>query len=142
MVFGPLAAVLEMGNAGRSDVNQLIDDWLRAWRNVRKLSDRNLHRNRPYYEVQPNEVLSPILLRFETTLLTIRQTPDLDGHCAMVSLKEAYVKTTGELLEFHRWSKAVGPYIDFDAAKYEETAVKKAQRYWAPSVRRLKRMMG
>lgn len=142
MVFGPLAVALEMGNASRSDVDQLIDDWLETWRDVRKLSDRNLHRNRPYYEVRPNEVLSPVLLRFETALVAIRQAPHPDGQSTIAALKQEYMTTTQELLEFHQWAKSVGPYIDFDSTKYEERAVKKAHGYWAPTVRRLQKMMG
>lgn len=142
MAFGPLAVALEMGNASRSDVDQLLDDWLRVWEDVRKLSDRNLHRNRPYYEVRPNEMLSPILLEFEQALLRVRQDADLDGASAMAALKEIYMATTVELFEFNEWAKSVGPSVSFDSTKYEGTAVRKAQGYWAPTVRRLQRMMG
>ena len=142
MVFGPLAAALEMGNAARSDVNQLIDDWLQAWREVRELSDRNLHRNRPHYDVRPNAVLSPILLKFEREMSELRRTADSDGPRTTAALKEIYTETIDDLRVFNEWAKAVGPDIDFDATKYEETAVKKAQRHWEPTVKQLRKMMG
>ena len=142
MLVVPLAVVLEMDNASRSDVDQLLDDVLRAWQGVRRLSDRNLHRNRPYYEVRPNEVLSPILLEFEQALWRLREDADLDGASAIAALKGIYMATTTDLFGFNEWTKSVGPNIGFDSAKHERTAVKKAQDYWAPMVKHLRRMMG
>ena len=60
----------------------------------------------------------------------------------MAALKEAITKETKELLTFNRWSKTAGKHLDFDAPKYEQTAVKKAQAYWAPSVRQLQETTG
>jgi hypothetical protein len=142
MVFGPLAAAVEQGNPNRTTVNSLIDDWLAAWRTVRQLSDRNLHRNRDWYAIQPNKVLSPILLEFEQRLESVRALPGSDGQATILGVKEAYLATAQELLEFNEWAKSVGPEIDFDAKKYEDHAARQAQRYWEPTARKLAEMMG
>lgn len=141
MVFGPLSIALEMGDASRPDVERLVDDWLGAWRDVRHLSDRNLERNRDYYIIRPNEVLSPILFSFEQKLDSIRRSPELTGPAMLATVKDASVAATQDLFEFNEWAKSKGPLIDFDAAKYEEEAVRRGQKYWERTVRELKKMM-
>ena len=117
MVYGPLTIALEMGPAGRAAVDSLIDDWLRAWRGVRHLSDRNLKRNRAHDVVRPNEVLSPILERFEQELEGIRGAPELDASSMLARLKDVYTGTMHQLaFEFNEWAESVGPLIDFEAA--------------------------
>jgi hypothetical protein len=146
MVFGPLCMALEgalqRGSANKTNVEGLIDDWLRAWRGVQHLSDRNLKRNRDYYTVRPNVFLSPTLERFEQELESIRHSPDLDGPTMLAKIKDAMFTTMRELAEFNEWAKLQGPRIDFDAAKYEETAVRRGQRYWERTVRELSKAVG
>lgn len=143
MVYAPLTIAMEMGSASRADVEGLIDDWLRAWRNMRHLSDRNLKRNRAHYAVRPNEVLSPILMRFEEELESIHQAPELDASSMLARLKDVYTGTMHELaFEFSEWAESAGPLIDFDAAKYTDEAVRRAQKYWEPTVRELTKAMG
>lgn len=146
MVFGPLSialeTALETGNADRSEVEDFIDDWLEAWRDVRHLSDRNLHRNRDYHLVRPNEALSPILLEFEEELNSIRRSPELTASEMTARIKDAYLATMQELLEFNEWIKEKGPLIGFDAAKYEAEAVRRGQKYWRPTVAEMAKRMG
>ena len=137
MVFGPLTQMLETTGAGKADVIQLVDTWLSAWRDVRHLSDRNLHRNRDDYEVKPNERLSPILLRFEEELVSIQGRDLSQPDEVLAAVKEATTATVVELYEFNNWAQAVGPSVGLDAEKYEGKAVAKAQRLWQPTLREL-----
>ena len=142
MVFGPLTVALEMGNASRTNVEGLIDDWLIAWRGVRHLSDRNLKRNRDYYAVRPNTVLSPILMKFEQELESIRRLPDLDGPAMLAKVKDANFAMMQDTVQFNEWAKSSGSLIDFDATKYEGEAVKRGQKYWERTVREFSKAMG
>lgn len=140
MVYGPLSIALETGGADKSVVDEMVRQWLRHWQDIRNMSDRNLHRNRDYYQVRPNEILSPILARFESRLESILS---LESSTEMlVAVKDAYMATLHELIEFNQWANSIGSSIDFDAAKYDEQAVRRAHRYWSPTVRQLQKMMG
>jgi hypothetical protein len=141
MVIGPTATYLEMGNATKSDVNNAMDAWLRGWRDVQQLSDRNLHRNREYHVVRPNVTLSTILSGFGLQLESIRSSA-LEPSQMLQQVKEAYTTTTVELLDWLKWAKQAGGLIDFDGDKYELEAVQRAQTHWASTVRELKKRMG
>ena len=140
MVFGPLVVMLEggvqTGKAQRKDVDDFIENWLEAWRQVRHLSDRNLTRNRDYYVVRPNEMLSPILSEFQMELESIRAaSSQIDPPVTVTRLREPMGQITSKLLEFNEWAESAGKLIDFDAKLYEPKAVQRAHKYWAPTVR-------
>lgn len=139
MVFGPLCvaleAALEAGKAGKIDVELLIDEWLEAWRVVRHLSDRNLKRNRDHYVVRPNMVLSPILLKFQERLESIRHSSDMDAPTMLAKVNDTMFTTFKDLFEFNGWAKSVGPLIAFDTVKYEPAAVRRGQRFWERTAR-------
>jgi len=142
MVAGPLWAILEMGQPTRAQVDAVLSDWLRSWQSVRRLSDRNLYRNRPYYLIHPNRRLSPLLARFEEQLSLNLADRQSDVSTIVARVKDAYMKVVFELLEFNRWAKEeAGPLTGFDAARYDDTAVRRAQRYWEPTVRELKKAL-
>ena len=142
MVFLPLCAALETGNASRSDVERLIDDWLIAWSGVRHLSDRNLKRNRDYHAVRPNVALSPILMDFQQQMEFIRHSSDLNGSDMLAKVKDAGFALMQDMIQFNEWAKSAGSLIDFDAAKYESEAVRRGQKYWERTVRELSKAMG
>jgi hypothetical protein len=148
MVIAPLVVATEMGGSkiAKSDLNKAIDTMVLQWRfDVQRLSDRNIDRNREYYAVQPNLILSPILDRFAYALQSIQAAPPSVEAAQMIqALKEAYTSAVKELLDFFQWSKSseVHSLIDFDAAKYEPQAVRKAQNYWKPTVNEIKKMLG
>ncbi len=138
MVFGPLLLAMEMGSvrkARNSDVNEFIKNWLGAWEEVRHLSDRSLQTSRDDYQIRPDERLSPILSRFESKLRSI-QFSDSSGPLEMLAaVKEAYEDTAKELMDFRDWIKSSGPNIGFNATEHENSAVAKAQKYWAQTLR-------
>ena len=142
MVFGPLALMLESavqtGKAQRQDVDDFIDNWLESWQQVRHLSDRNLTRNRHYYEVRPNEMLSPILSDFQMELESIRASSKIGPSEAVERLKCEMYDNVKKLQGFNEWAESAGRLIDFDTKKYEPKAVKRAQNYWEPTVRAFK----
>ena len=135
MVFGPLLMLMETGGANRQAVRGLIDNWLAAWQNVRYLSDRNLHRNREWHAVRPNEVLSPILARFEQELVSFRSDNTLDGQALLARVKEEMNGMVQELFEFNEWTISRGPRVGLDASKYEPKAVRRGKKYWASTIR-------
>jgi len=139
MVCGPMVMALESavetGKARRQNVDAFLDNWLRDWQLVRHLSDRNLSRNRDYYIVRPNEVLSPILSDFQRGLESIRASSQLSPSEAVGRIKEEMFGITKKLLGFNEWAESAGKLIDFEAKQYEPQAVKRAHKYWAPTVR-------
>jgi hypothetical protein len=146
MVIGPLVIAFENMNINRTDLNNTINIWVNRWqREVQYLSDRNVHRNREYYAVQPNLILSPILARFSSRLESVRAAPASVESAQMIPpLKEAYTETVKELYGFLEWTKSseVRSLIDFDASKYEPQAVQRAQKYWTPAVNEIKKSLG
>jgi hypothetical protein len=141
MVLGPLSIGFEVAiderKASRPDVEAFIDDCLEAWQVVRRLSDRNLRRNREYYAVRPNLILSPILLSFEQNLESIRYSPDLDSAVMLTKFKDAYISAISQLHDFNTWAKSAGALIGFDSDSYEAQAVRRGQQYWQSTVRQL-----
>jgi len=142
MVFLPLTMAMKEGEANKEAVLGLIDNWIESWQGVRHLSDRNLNRNREYYTVRPNVLLSPILSRFEVELTTLRNSPNIDAELMLTQVNELFLGTAHELHEFTEWAKSAGASLGFDAAKYEAEAVSRGQKYWAKTVRELTEMMG
>jgi len=142
MVFGPLWAMLEMGQPTRDQVHFAIDGWLDAWQRVRHLSDRNFHRNRPHYLVRPNFLLSPLLEGFESQLKANRLDEQSDAATILARVKEDYTQLMGKLFEFHRWAiDEAGPILRLNLAAYEDKAAKRAQQTWQPAVREFLKAM-
>ena len=137
MVFGPLTLAMEHGAASQSELNRLIDEWLAKWASVRYLSDRNIHRNRDYYEVRPNERLSPILLDFDSRLRAIRASQYAGSTEMVAAVKDAYTETILELKQFLDWARSAGPSVGLDYSKFETVAGTKGQKYWGPTLREL-----
>ena len=111
LVFGPLVTMLgiavETGKAQRHDVDDFLDNWLQTWQPVRHLSDRNLNRNRDYYIVRPNEVLSPILSDFQKGLESIRASSQLGPSEAVAEMKAAILDNRKKLIGSIRSSFAM-----------------------------------
>ena len=138
MVFGPLWMVLETGDPTRDQVDTALEGWLNAWQHVRHLSDRNLHRNRPYYLVQPNVRLSPLLEEFEGQLKRNLSDGESDAATIVARVKQAFLELSTRLFEFHQWAKnEAGPVLSLNLESYESTAAKRAQKYWQPALRAL-----
>lgn len=136
MVVGPAIIMMEMGQPAREEVHYALDGFLDAWQRVRQLSDRNLERNRPYYTIQPNVRLSPLLEKFERELWANRADDKSEPAEIVARVKDAYMEETFGLFEFHRWAvDQAAPMIGLDLAAYEPKAAKRAQRVWEPAVR-------
>jgi hypothetical protein len=104
--------------------------WRRAWSEVRSICDRNLHRDRPHYDVQPFGYLSQILSLFDQHLARIEQADPVEAPKRTQYATEAGQQIICALADYHLWMASMGRLVDFDADKYLGEAARKAQRFW------------
>jgi hypothetical protein len=127
-----LEAMERMVAAGASagDVSGVINTWLAAWQKVRHLCDSNLNLNAERYTVRPHVRLSPILARLEDKLRAIQASPEMGAEAILAAARDAFFATVDELAEFDDWVKTAGREVDFDAARYEGEAARRAEHRW------------
>lgn len=135
--FVPALEKMVVAGTSAGETNRLINYWLFAWQKVRHLCDSHLNLDAERYTARPHLQLSPILARFEDKLRSIQDSPNMDGQAMLAAVRDASSATVGELVEFNDWAKTAGREVDFDAAKYEGEAARRALHRWAGIVRQI-----
>src|SRR5215216_3555532 len=65
-VYGPILSRLESeANPSQEEVQQMLEEWLTLWQEVRRICDAYMKRNRVYFRLRPHAELSEILVNFE-----------------------------------------------------------------------------
>ena len=137
MVFGPLSIALESTQPSRSEVERHIDRWLIAWSELKSQIERNLGASGDEYGVWADTILTPILFEFDSRLETIRNNQELGGGEMIAEVVALNLNAPQGYLEFHTSLVTKGKEIGFDATKSEQKAIKKAHKFWEPTVRGL-----
>ena len=111
-----------------------IDRWPNAWNGVRDQNLRNLTNSGDEYGIWADTNLSDIIASIEIELEYIRNNEELDGNEMIAELVGLNSNAIHDFLEFHTLLEAKGREIGFDATKYEQKAIRKAQEFWKPTV--------
>ena len=134
MVFGPLSLLLQSTRLTRDEVEGHINRWLDAWNEVRDQNRRNLTNSGDEYGIWAGTNLSDILAIIHVELERIRNNPELDGNEMIAEVVGLNSNAAHGFLEFHTLLKAKGREIGFDTTNYEQKAVRKAHKFWEPTV--------
>jgi hypothetical protein len=134
MVFGPLSLLLQSTQPTRDEVERHINRWLNAWSDVREQNNRNLIDSGDEYGIWAGTKFADILLKFDWELESIRNNQELDGNEVIAEVVALNFNAAHGFLEFHTLLEAKGREIGFDATNYEEKAVRKAHKFWKPTV--------
>ena len=142
-VFSPIVMSLQTGAVERPIIDDAIDSWLGAWRELESQAERILGQSRDEYGLRAYVVLSPKLLEFEHRLAALRQSDQLANNELLEGVSIVNSETARSLLfDFNKWVEEEGKQFGLRATSYEKTAVRKAKAFWAPTVRRLFEMIG
>jgi hypothetical protein len=134
MVFGPLSLLLQSTQPTRDEVETHINRWLNAWSDVREQNHRNLIDSGDEYGIWAGTNLADILLKFDWELESIQNNQELDGNEMIAEVVGLNSNTAHGFFEFHTLLEGKGREIGFDATKYEQKAVRKAHKFWKPTV--------
>jgi len=137
MVFGPLSLALQLTQPTRGEVESHIKLWLDAWNEVWERNHRNLTNSGDEYGEWAGTNLSGILIRIVLELEQIRDNQELNGNEMIAEIASLNSNAAHDFLEFHTLLEAKGREIGFDAANYEQKAVRKAHKFWEPTVTHL-----
>ena len=141
MVFGPLSLALQSTQPDRDEVVRHITRWEDALMEVWNQNHMNLTRSGDEYGEWAGTNLAPLIASFQVGLEGIRplitptyQSPVRDGNEMIAEVVTLNSDIKHEFLEFHTLLEAKGREIGFDATKYEQKAIRKAQEFWKPTV--------
>jgi len=142
MVFGPLTLALQSTQPDRDEVVRHITRWEPAVIDLFDQVHMNLTRSGDEYGEWAGSHLSNLNARIQVGLQDIRSyyphptkpNPEPTGNEMMADLVTLNSNIKHEFLEFHTLLEAKGREIGFDATKYEQKAISKAQEFWKPTV--------
>lgn len=141
-VYGPILDKLEANAATTvDDVQNMLDEWLTLWQEVRRICDAYMKRNRIYFRLRPHAELSEILISFEERMVELYDDEDLDARAKMKQVHEICDLLYKELDQYYDWARNACKILKLDFEDNDAKSVRRAKRFWMPNIRAMEKMM-